>query len=122
MTTKKITSHEQLKQELAALRDKRDNYKKLVIADASELYTIVKDPVPLLKQTARRLAGDSDFRFDLLKIGVNLAGNYMSGKSPIAGLAKIPLVSMIVEKTLGTGAKHGTNLAGIIARFFRKKK
>ena len=122
MAAKKITSQEQLKQELAALRVKRDNYKKLVLTDASELYTIVKDPVPLLKQTARRLAGDGDFRFDLLKIGVNLAGNYMSGKSPIAGLAKIPLVSRIVEKTLGAGTKHGTNLAGIVARFFRRKK
>jgi hypothetical protein len=122
MATARITSHAQLRERIAALQAQRDNYKNLVVNDVKEVYGIVKDPVPMIKRTVRDLAADKSFRFDLLKIGLSFAGNYLSRKGA-AGIGRSAIASILIEKALGTGtSSEGGNLAGLIARFFKSKK
>lgn len=75
-----IKNRQQLLNHLALLEEREKFYRVRVERDVAELLMFVKDPASTIKRTVKSLAGDKDFRGDLLNVGLNYAMEFITGK------------------------------------------
>jgi len=97
MELRKIKNQTQLIERIRFLEAKKEIHEQLIVEHASAIYEVVSDPVPLLKETVHTLAGDKDFKGDLLKVGVNLAAAYVGNKFSAGSGAKSNIIGMVID-------------------------
>jgi hypothetical protein len=97
MERPEIHNHDILKYHLQMLEAQEKHYRELLLRNASDVAELLHDPVPVIKRTVRSIAADGDLRSDLLKTGLNLAGNMLHSKIT-GGSAVTGIVSLLLNR------------------------
>ena len=110
MDISRISNSKELNSHLAYLVSAREAREAKIIDDAKSIIDALMHPAAVIKESARDLAGDKDFKTDLLKIGVNLASNYFTRKITTTA------VNSFISTVLGrfSNKKDGGNSFGIL--------
>ncbi len=87
MSLPAIKNRQQLLAHIELLEEKEKFYRARLKSDATEIVSFMQDPASSIKRTVKSLAGDGDFRGDLLNIGANYLVGFLgeklkSGKVP----------------------------------------
>jgi hypothetical protein len=123
MNEKAIWNQVMLREEILALKNEQKKCEILIGKQSSEIYEVARNPSPYIKRVAKELVSDKDFRVDLLKLGLNFASTYLSGKLTNPTFTKSPILSVLL-KFLGN--KQETNkyadILETISKLFSQKK
>jgi hypothetical protein len=123
MAKTKITSYDQLHQHIAELVSEREKTETLIVNEVMEIYNLVQNPGILIKRTVSDLASDKNFRTDILKIGVSLTSNIISGRMSGTASGIGSIVSFLLKKVSGDEGKFNlANLGGFISKLIPWKK
>lgn len=96
MDPENIRNHKELKLHLSLLISEKEKRSGLIVGQVKEVYDVISHPAKIIKQTAKELAGDKDFRSDLILIAVNLASNFLARK--VTSSAVSALLTLLVDK------------------------
>jgi len=115
-----MDAHEELKDRIRSLKEIREQHETLIIRDLSNLHAIIKHPAPFLKNVAKDLAADKDFKTDLLNIALNLGTNYLS-KILTRRESGSSLLSAIYDKLVSKNeATDQGSIVNMLMKFFSK--
>lgn len=93
-----IRNHRELKQHLRFLKSEREKRGAVLAGNVKDIYEVISHPAKIIKQTARELAGDNDFRSDLIKIAINLASNFLTKN--VTSSAVSALLTLLIDKVV----------------------
>ena len=87
MAEQRIRSEKELAERIAQLQAKKSALEANITAAANDLYANIRQPSKLIRDCVRDLAGDSDFRFDVLKLATGFFAKFFSAKRKASGAA-----------------------------------
>ncbi|MDI1354267.1 MAG: hypothetical protein PSX36_05095 [bacterium] len=114
MDSVNIRNHEDLRKHLSYLIAEKEKRSVLIIADAKEVVEVFYHPAKIIKKTIGELAGDTNFRSDLILIAVNAASNFIGRK--VAGTTLSALLTLLIDKV--TAGKKGEPTSNFLSKIF----
>jgi len=117
-----MENRKNLEVKLTSLRGKLQDQEDLINREISQIYNNLKNPAPYIKSTVKELASDTDFRKDLLKIGLSSLIKYFANREKKSSATGDSLASLLLERFVRSSeGDEEPGLFQIIKSFFKKK-
>ncbi len=119
---KTIANEQQLHNRIRELKSQRTDCEQKITDHVREISAVISNPAPIIKRTVKDLAGDKNFKTELLSLGLSFASRYLGGRMGAAGAAGSSVLSLLINKFAPGNSDKISGIAGLISRLLGREK